>query len=194
MKPFVSFVQAKNNVDLDIVKYASAEKKSALEALLEMPATANDAATQAAALPKAYRQYVESSALLEGVKGATVIAEAIKNPKAEEAIAEPWTVVLGEGSEGALTVLDAQPWTDGDITIGVQGITEKEHNWMSFSDFRLAMFYPIEATVVDDISAALNNNNDKVVYNVNGQKVTKTGRGLYIIRSAGNQGRKVFVR
>lgn len=83
---------------------------------------------------------------------------------------------------------------DGTITIGVQGITEKEHNWMSFSDFRLAMFYPIEATVVDDISAALNNNNDKVVYNVNGQKVTKTGRGLYIIRSAGNQGRKVFVR
>ena len=95
--------------------YATAEKKAAAEASLTAEATsAADAKTKAAAIEKAYRQYDESSALLEGVEGSKNMTEAIANPNAQEAIAEPWAVVLGEGSGGSLNILDGEPLTDGE--------------------------------------------------------------------------------
>ena len=64
---------------------------------------------------KAYRQYAESSALLECQYGAAVnMTESIVNPNAEEAIAEPWAIVKGEGSGGNLSILDGEPLTDGE--------------------------------------------------------------------------------
>jgi hypothetical protein len=214
--------------DFDAYKYATAEKKAAAEATLTAEATsAEDATAKTDAVYKAFRQYAESSAMLEGVETATDFTSYIVNPKAEQDIAEPWSVVKGEGSGGSLTILNGEPWTDGegnsthryfdggnwsaqswdvsqqqtiklpkgkyqltvksrasgdmtsfvvfagedktemqhigntgglfnggwndasvefemteagDITIGVQGVTESQHQWMSFSDFRLYSF------------------------------------------------------
>ena len=208
-------------------QYAAADKKAAAEATLAVEATsAADAKAKAAAIEKAYRQYAESSALLEGVEGSKNMTEAITNPNAQEAIADPWAVVLGEGSGGSLGILDGEPLTDGEgnsaykyfdggnwgaqawdvslqqkialpagkyqltvsgrasadvdlqlfageataklasigatgglfgrgwgdasvefelaeadsVLIGVRGVTEKQHNWMSFTRFRLMQF------------------------------------------------------
>ena len=213
--------------------YATADKKAAAEATLTAEATsAADATAKVEAIAKAYRQYAESSALLEGVEGAVNKTDAIINPTAEADIAEPWVVVKGEGSNGALDVKNGEPWTDGadnsthkyfdggdwgaqawnvaleqkielpagkymltakgrasadvdlnlfagvdtvkmasigaanglfnrgwndasvefelkndsTITIGVRGITTKQYNWMSFSDFRLMQF-PVPAEI-----------------------------------------------
>lgn len=94
--------------------YAAADKKAAAEATLTAEATsAADATAKTEAITKAYRQYAESSALLEGVEDAVNFTDAITNPAAEEAIAEPWAVVKGEGSGGALNILNGEPWTDG---------------------------------------------------------------------------------
>ena len=94
--------------------YAAADKKAAAEATLTAEATsAADATAKVEAITKAYRQYAESSALLEGVEDAVNFTDAITNPAAEEAIAEPWAVVKGEGSGGALNILNGEPWTDG---------------------------------------------------------------------------------
>lgn len=201
--------------------YAKAEKKPVAEAA----ANATDAAAKAEALLIALRSYYESNALAEGVEGAKIATDSIKNANAEDGI-NNWTVVLGEGSGGNIDVKSNEPWTDaagvaehkyfdgGDwgaqawdvaleqkialpagkymlttiaraekdvdftlyagvdsvkiaaissvggvfnrgwnnasvefkmaeadsIVIGVRGVTEKEHNWMSFSDFRLVKF------------------------------------------------------
>ena len=212
-------------------QYASQAKKAAAqEAKAAEPVNAADATAKKEALYAAFRQYAESSALLEGVEGATDMTSYIVNPAAEEPIAAPWNVVLGEGSGGSLNILNGEPWTDGDgnathkyfdggnwgaqswdvslkqeiklpkgkyqltakmrasadvnqtifagenstkgnsigatgglfnrgwsdvsvefelteagaITIGVQGVTEKQYNWMSFSDFRLVSFEKYE--------------------------------------------------
>ena len=108
-----------NNAEVSMANvlfpYASAEKKTAAETATTAVATsAADATAKTAALLKAYRQYAESSALLEGVEGATNFTEYIVNPKADEAIAEPWVVVKGEGSGGSLGTLSNEPWTDGE--------------------------------------------------------------------------------
>jgi len=111
---YQELIDAKAMADLNAFKYASAEKKAAVEAAQTAePTNAADATAKAAALLKAYRQYAESSALLEGVEGATNYTDSIVNPTAEEAIAEPWSVVLGEGSGGSLDVKSNEPWTDG---------------------------------------------------------------------------------
>ena len=95
--------------------YASQAKKEAAAATLTTePTNAADAVAKTAAIYKAYRQFAESHALAEGVEGAVNMTESIKNPAAEEAIAEPWAVVLGEGSGGSLDVKSNEPWTDGD--------------------------------------------------------------------------------
>ena len=72
------------------------------------------------------------------------------------------------------------------VTIGVQGVTSEVHNWMSFSDFRLACLSG-ELTGIETIV----NKTDAVegIYNLNGQKVMKAQKGLYIIN-----GKKVFVK
>ena len=96
-------------------KYADADKKAAAEATLTVEATsAADAAEKAAAIWTAFRKYADSHALAEGVEGAINMTAQIVNPNAEEAIAEPWTLVKGEGSGGALQILDGEPLTDGD--------------------------------------------------------------------------------
>ena len=110
-----ALAQAKSSMMVLRFPYASAEKKEAAEALINMTATnATDAAEKLANLMQAYRQYAESSALLEGIEGATNMTDMIVNPLAEEAIAEPWVVALGEGSGGSLSVLSNESFTDGE--------------------------------------------------------------------------------
>ena len=95
--------------------YAAAAKKSAAEAALNATAaSAEDATAKIAAIETAFRQYAESSALLEGTFGAVNVTDSIVNPNAQEDIAEPWIVVKGEGSGGSLKVLDGEPLTDGE--------------------------------------------------------------------------------
>ena len=115
--------QALADVKLDIqmvgyderFPYATAEKKTTAQATLTAePTKAADATTMTAAIYKAYRQFAESHAMAEGVEGAVNMTDAITNPKAESAIAEPWKVVLGKGSGGSLVVKNSEPWTDGD--------------------------------------------------------------------------------
>ena len=209
--------------------YAAPGKKAAAEAsTAATPKSAADATALTEAVLKAYRQYAESSALLECQFGAAVnmTDSVIVNPNAQDDIAEPWAVVLGEGSGGSLGTLGNEPLTDGDgnsaykyfdggnwganawdvaleqtitlpagkyyltvagrasadvdmtlfagentakiaaigasgglfgrgwgdasvefemaeagnIKIGVRGVTEKVHNWMSFTRFRLMQF------------------------------------------------------
>ena len=209
--------------------YAAPAKKAAAEAsTAAAPKSAAEATALTEAVLKAYRQYAESSALLECQFGAAVnmTDSVIVNPNAQDDIAEPWAVVLGEGSGGSLGTLGNEPLTDGDgnsaykyfdggnwganawdvaleqtitlpagkyyltvagrasadvdmtlfagentakiaaigasgglfgrgwgdasvefemaeagnIKIGVRGVTEKVHNWMSFTRFRLMQF------------------------------------------------------
>ena len=96
--------------------YAAPAKKAAAEAsTAATPKSAADATALTEAVLKAYRQYAESSALLECQYGAAVnMTESIVNPNAEEAIAEPWAIVKGEGSGGNLSILDGEPLTDGE--------------------------------------------------------------------------------
>ena len=103
-------------IDAEAWPYASAEKQGAVEDALNNSAATNaaDATAKTEALVKAYRAYIESNAKAEGVEGAGDATDKIVNPKAEEAIAEPWSVVLGEGSGGSLNILSNEPWTDSD--------------------------------------------------------------------------------
>ena len=112
---YTALATVKAQADVTAFKYASDEKKAAVETAKEATATsAADATAKAETLVKAYRQYAESSALLEGVDGAVNKTEAITNPKAETAVAEPWKTVLGEGSAGSIGILSSEPWTDGE--------------------------------------------------------------------------------
>ena len=97
--------------------YAAPGKKAAAEAsTAATPKSAADATALTEAVLKAYRQYAESSALLECQFGAAVnmTDSVIVNPNAQDDIAEPWAVVLGEGSGGSLGTLGNEPLTDGD--------------------------------------------------------------------------------
>jgi len=106
---------AKAEFDFASYAYASADKKTAAEATLTADATsAADATAKTEAIDKAFRLFVESNALLESVDGAKNCTDSIKNPNAEEAIAEPWVIVKGEGSGGSLNILDGEPLTDGE--------------------------------------------------------------------------------
>ena len=274
LSAYKSLADAKTLVATYSFEYAAAEKKAAAEAAAAVTATnAADATAKKAALLKAYRQYAESSALLEGIEGATDKTELIVNPAAEEPIAEPWTTILGEGSGGSLGVLSNEPWTDGNdnavhkyfdggnwgasawdvalkqeiqlpagkyqltaksrssmelssfnlfageekvemikigaagglfdrgwndnsivfdvheaatIAIGVQGVTTTQYNWMSFSDFRLVRF-PSESDGIKNVES--NVQKSDVIYNLSGQRVEKTAKGLYIIN-----GKKVVLK
>ena len=97
--------------------FAAEAKKAAAEAALteETPTNAAACAVAAEALLTKFRQYAESSALLEGVDGSEdVTATYVKNPKADEGIdAAVWQTVLGEGSGGSIGIRSDEPWTDG---------------------------------------------------------------------------------
>ena len=93
--------------------YASVAKKDAAESAAAVsPTSAADVVSRMETLLPLYRQYAESSAMLEGVNGATNMTSYINNPKAEEGV-DGWTTVRGEGSGGSINILDGQPWTDG---------------------------------------------------------------------------------
>ena len=112
---YEELANAKEAMKDQAYNYAAAEKKAAAEASLAAEAaSAAEAKEKAAAIEKAYRQYAESSALLEGVEGATDMTQSITNPDAQAAIANPWAVVKGEGSGGSLNILDGEPLTDGE--------------------------------------------------------------------------------
>ena len=107
---------AKTLVDGLSYPYATEAKKAAAEdaAAAAVATSAADASSKTDALLTAYRQYAESSAILEGVEGATNMTSYIKNPKAEQAInASVWQTVLGEGSGGNISIWTNEPWTDG---------------------------------------------------------------------------------
>jgi hypothetical protein len=95
--------------------YASDAKKNAAEAAAAvLPTNAANAVSRTETMLPLYRQYAESSALMEGVEGATNMTSYIKNPKAEQAIdASVWQTVLGEGSGGNISIWTNEPWTDG---------------------------------------------------------------------------------
>ncbi len=110
-----AFVAAKSTVADRSFPYASAEKKSAAESSLAASASsAADAESKAKAMLTNFRQYAESSAMLEGLEGSIDMTSYIKNPKAESAIvSSEWQTVLGDNSGGSLGIRDDQPWTDG---------------------------------------------------------------------------------
>ena len=111
---YKTFEDVKAAIDLTAWPYASATKKAAVEDAMAASATsADDAIAKATALTKAYRQFVESNALAEGVEGAVDMTDKITNPIAAEAVATPWTVVKGQGSGGNIDVKSNEPWTDG---------------------------------------------------------------------------------
>ena len=111
---YEALINAKLAINTAAWPYASADKKLAVETAISAEATsAADATAKTAALVKAYRQFIESNALAEGVEGAVNMTDKIVNPAAEEAIADPWSVVKGEGSGGSLNILNGEPWTDG---------------------------------------------------------------------------------
>ena len=257
--------------DAEAWPYASEEKAAAVTAAADVTATsAADATEKTALLTKAYRQYVESNGMAEGVATAKDRTSLIANPAAEDALeANVWVTTLGEGSGGSIDIKSAEPWTDGndnaehkyfdggnwganawDVTfaqevqlptgkylltavtrgstgvnmtlfagenlkenlpvesadiangvfgrgwndsyvqfevrkkstmqIGVRGVTTASHQWMSFSNFRL--IYLDRATGIDEVST--NEQQDEAIYNLNGQKVERAGKGIFIIRSA----------
>ena len=260
--------------------YATEAKKYAAEDAAAVVATsAADAVSKTDALLTAYRQYAESSALMEGIEGAMdVTATYIRNPKAEEAIdANVWQTVLGEGSGGSIGILGNEPWTDGsgstshkyfdggnwgasawdvtfkqDITlpagryqltaigrssqdvaltliggeatadmahigaagglfnrgweqtslefelmqeatvsIGVRGVTNLIHNWMSFSDFRLAQF-PSSMTAIGEIKTGTETEagSNTPIYDVMGRRLQKKPESGYYIQG----GKTYFVK
>ena len=96
--------------------YASLEKKTAAETAANIiPTNAADALIKAESMKPLYRQYAESSALMEGVTDATDMTSIIDNPKAEVRIADSaWQIVRGVNSGGSINILENQPWTDGE--------------------------------------------------------------------------------
>ncbi len=64
------------------------------------------------------------------------------------------------------------------VNIGIQGIATAEKNWMAFTRFRLAMFPESETEGIAEINVEVPHN---AIYNLNGQKVEKVRKGLYII-------------
>ena len=260
---YKTFEDVKAAIDLTAWPYASATKKAAVEDAMAASATsADDAIAKATALTKAYRQFVESNALAEGVEGTVNMTDKIVNPTAEEAIASPWIVVKGEGSGGSLDVKDGEPWTDGNestnhkyfdggdwgkeawdvsleqeitldpgkymltaiarasgdvafslyagetkvtipaigatggvfnrgwndqfvefeveqagaVKIGVQGVTDKQYNWMSFSNFRLVQLEAAPTTYAITVAEGLENGSVKAdpAEATEGAKVTLT--------------------
>lgn len=106
---------AMEGFDFTTYPYASASRKTAAETSLQAVAVnAADAREKEDAIYKAYRQVAESSAMLEGVDGATDFTAYITNAEATQDIAAPWTVVKGEGSAGSMDIKDNEPWTDGE--------------------------------------------------------------------------------
>lgn len=105
-----AFVAAKTAGSVEL-KYASAEKKDALTAVVNVEVTnATDAATKTAAITVPLRAYYESHALAEGVKGAVNMTNKIANAT-EPTNNDSWT---WNGSKN--NPASNEPWTDADGT------------------------------------------------------------------------------
>ena len=92
-------------------KYASSEKKAAIQEAVDVEATsAADATAKKDAILTAVRDYVESNAVAEEA-GATDFTSSILNPNAEDGV-NSWTTTLGDGSGGEIKVLSNEPFTD----------------------------------------------------------------------------------
>ena len=123
IKPaYQQLADTKALVEIDAWPYASASKKAAVEEAMDATATsADDATAKATVLIKAYRQFVESNAIAEGVEGAVVMTDKITNPAATDGT-NNWTTKLGEGSGGSIgvkvgTETKEEPWTDSEDNV-----------------------------------------------------------------------------
>ena len=96
-----------------VFPYALEQKKTeAISTIRSVLASAADNSSKMEAINKAYRPCAESSALLEGLKGAVNMTSRIINPKAESGT-NGWETINGYGSHGSIESLSGQPWTDG---------------------------------------------------------------------------------
>ena len=92
--------------------YASSEKFEAFKTSLNAePTSASEADAQSASITTAYRQYVESNALAEGVAGAENLSSLITNPNFEEGKQDGWT---SSQTGGSLNIYNWESFTDGD--------------------------------------------------------------------------------
>ena len=112
-----AFAEAKNKTYENTLKYASEEKFNAIATAQAVEATTSDDATaKTNAIVAAYRKYVESHALAEGVEGAEQITipdacmESGYNGETKKFGA--WQVI-GQ-TNGNIQLLDNQSFTDGD--------------------------------------------------------------------------------
>ncbi len=113
-----AYVLAKNTSYADDQPYASAEKYAAIATAKggDAPNTASEAATKTSAILSAYRKYVESNALAEGVTGAEQIT--IQDPNMDVTYDGTnhtfgaWQVI--SQTNGSIQLLTEQSFTDGD--------------------------------------------------------------------------------
>ena len=75
---------------------------------------------------------------------------------------------------------------NGTLTVGVQGTGVNQ--WVVFDNFRLTYYGSQNTVGITEVNTNVENN-VKSIYNLNGQKVEKTGKGLYIIN-----GKKVVLK
>ena len=105
---YYAFYEAKQ-IDIPELPYAAAEKKVALEDLVNAnPNTAEEANSFAEAIPTARRAYYESNAMAEGVEGAIDMTDHITNPN-NPTNTNGWTFTAGN-----FRIMDDQPYTDAD--------------------------------------------------------------------------------
>ncbi len=105
---YYAFYEAKQ-IDIPELPYAAAEKKVALEDLVNAnPNTAEEANSFAEAIPTARRAYYESNAMAEGVEGAIDMTDHITNPN-NPTNTNGWTFTAGN-----FRIMDNQPYTDAD--------------------------------------------------------------------------------
>jgi len=105
-----AFVAAKTAGSVEL-KYASAEKKDALTAVVNVEVTnAADAATKAAAITVPLRAYYESHALAEGVEGAVNMTDKIANAT-NPTNNDGWTWTGNKNNPAS-----NESWTDADGT------------------------------------------------------------------------------
>ena len=113
-----AFVAAKAVTYSDDLPYASSTKFAAIASAQEAAdaTSAADADAKTSAILSAYRKYVESNAIAEGVTGATVIAVPDANMEVvydgEAHTFGAWTVI-GQ-TNGNIQLLDGESFTDGD--------------------------------------------------------------------------------
>lgn len=92
--------------------YASSEKLEAFKTSLDAePTSASEADAQSASITTAYRQYVESNALAEGVAGAENLTNLITNPNFGEGKQDGW---VSSQTGGDLNIYNSESFTDGD--------------------------------------------------------------------------------